>query len=391
MILTKERLKKEGEVYRRKTIFIKKRPISQLPGMANIPHNNRIGAGFTAPVLTPEEEEQFLPNIIKRQPSDIRWQDEVENYFKNISVQVPEPDGLKLEIGFAYPNEEAANRGEDSNETEKHKYGEPINVSNYVLYRHCLVYGKVANIGVDYNKSPKIQFYMTSPNHDNRIKTNAAQSRLKAYEILAEIKTDHQKLSSIIDVLANDPFSGIGIIEPGMELAEIDTYIQTNAAKFVEIANDKDLNLRATIERCINLDILNRAENTNIIMYDTSIIGNTTNEAIAFLKDENNAKLFNTIKSQLDMKSQPVYEKVANSAQILEKVNAITDNSSELKEKDDEIARLRAQLDQMESKKEKVVTDNKVDDVESENKVVEASDTESENKTNNKSGNKSGK
>ena len=369
-----KRKKRVTDVEVKKSIIIHRRPISNLPGQDQIESNKKIGSSFTAPVLTFEEEEKFMPNIINAKPDSQGYRRLVEEYFANIGVPVP-VTGLTLEIGFAYPDEEMALKGEQADETERHNFGEPIVVSDYVLYRYCLVYSRVANIGVDYNKSPKIRFYMQSPDHDKRNRESKRKLRTRAYQLFVELESDTTMIKNIVSVLRADPEIDVNYVEPGTEATEVETFLISNPKKFISIANDTDLKTRAFIEDAIESRILERPVNSTIVMYGTDLLGNSMQEAIAYLKSEDNAAIYNQVKAQVEAFKQPAAAITESPVERLARIQASPmteklakenkEKSDALKAKDEEIERLRAQLAEQDAE-EKEVTDSQLSPAEDE-------------------------
>ncbi len=245
--------------------------------------------------LTFDEEEKFLPQLLGVQPKNDNWQKVTSEYWNSISKNVPEI-GIELEIGFLYKTEEDAKLGENCKEEDKFKYGFPLVVVDYILYRYCLVYSHVANSINDVNKSLNIRFYLHSKAAEIKASSDTLKLKNKAYSLYLETLANRTKVENLIrlfDKYTND----LGDEEQDIILSELAT---TQPAKFISYATDKTLEMKSFILSCIFGQKLKRIENTETIMYgETTLIGHTLDEAVANLNSEKMVQILNTLKIQM--------------------------------------------------------------------------------------------
>ena len=300
-------------------------------------HNHRrIGAslskgGDVVRGLNFEEEKKYLGEIIGVSPSSQDWQKATRAYWCNITQEVPADEfGLELEVGFLYPDDAAAEKGREEEAAEnakaiamfekdldytiqfdvRQKVGQPINLRDYILYRHCLVYNQCANSPKLVNKSPKIRFYLYSREAAQADAAIKVKMRQKAYTMYLELVGDRGKVDNVIHVLKdviqryNDKPTNVEKIDVSTDIGK-DVALEKLANEFPErliaVASDVDLSLKAFIERAIGAGELKRLANTDTIIYgDNTPIGNSVNEAVAYLKSEDNREVLQTIKARLD-------------------------------------------------------------------------------------------
>ncbi len=245
--------------------------------------------------LTFEEEDLFLPEILGLSKSDNNFAKMKKEYWAGLSKPVPEGEGLKLDISMSYATEALA---EDDKTGTK---GIPTKISDYILYRYCLVWSKVAKTSDLADASPKIRFYIHSDVEEKAKKRNELSDRTKAMHTFLEIKNDESKMKAMIIVLGRDQADIKPLSETDKEDYELilDSLMLRNPVKFVATANDTLLLQKAYVERCILKGILRRLPNTDtIITENNAVIGNTTNEAIAYLTSEKGI----STKQELDAK-----------------------------------------------------------------------------------------
>lgn len=176
-------------------------------------------------------------------------------------------------------------------ESERYKLGTPINVEHYMLFRYCLVYRDVANELNLSNKSPNIRFYLHS---DKDIAIHKEEQR--------KLQTD--RISSFIKV-TKSPTSidnmlfALGFGKEVVKMEDVDKYMKledyskdsATTAKFISVANNPELTDIANVEKYIAVDILSRMLGSSIItdaLNPSVTIGNNTQEAIAYFKDDKN-------------------------------------------------------------------------------------------------------
>lgn len=280
------------------------------------------------------EIEAYFPNIIGLAPNNENFITRVKAWLNNISVPVDEL-GKTFDTSFRYNrkrdylmfkakedkiNEEFASvNRQDINalrealerkiedltllESQKHMYGTPINVADYLMYRHCLLYKDVAKDSAFINSDPSIRFYFKDDKREAEL-----QSKLRLE--LNNAKTNYVKIvgnGELFDavftqycVVNNIP------VTVGANMSEIDKqnhldkYSVQEPVKFNKICNDKDLTIKAFIENLIARNELNRAtHNQNITTFDGEFIGANVKEAVAWFKNPANSARVDAWKNKL--------------------------------------------------------------------------------------------
>lgn len=259
---------------------------------AEVPKIRRIGGCITktAP-LTFAENEALLPELIKVSPTSPTWEKSVSDYFNDISVQVPE-DGKKLEIGFKYLTDEDRAAGEAAPITDRTQYGYPINVADYVLYRYCLVYGRVANDYNDIHKSPKIRFYIYDPQLEVKTLRQRTQVRQTAYAHYLNISNDLTTMKNILEVQGNVNVAN------DLVATTVEEFAVNDPESYLRIVNDKRLSMKAFIQRALYAGVLSRMDNTEVIYFDEERLGSNYNEVSDKISSQE--MLLDKIKAKLD-------------------------------------------------------------------------------------------
>ena len=174
-------------------------------------------------------------------------------------------------------------------ESDHYKVGRPITPEDYVLWRYCLVYRDVANEMAAIDKSTAIRFYLHS---DEEAKKEKARKNAIEKGRMQAFLTVSSKESLVDDVLYG---AGLGETIKNMDLVDkviqLQQFSEGSSAKFVALTEDKNLAIKAKIEKLIVHGILRRLPNTDIVVDASNpsvIIGNNQHECITYLSDSTN-------------------------------------------------------------------------------------------------------
>lgn len=259
-----------------------------------------------------DEMKVLLPSIIGVSSLDVTWYKAIKYYWDSVSYLIP-PSGKKLEVGFSYSIDDISRKSaieslsknittikDDATlaeyceisvkEEEKYRYGRPIKIEDYLMYRYCLVDGHVANTIEDANKSNNIRFIISNPKAMQDFKRQNHALETKANSIYIDALKDSQIVANILYSMGID-ITNMDQLDREIKLKEV--YI-SDPKKFVEVSSDKNLNLKAKIERYILKGILNRLPDSSIIVDSTDIsftVGGDINEAVNFFASEDIIKV----------------------------------------------------------------------------------------------------
>lgn len=247
----------------------------------------KIGASLTngSPLrgLTFAEEAIYMPAIVGVSANSDKFSGATRKYWNNISTIVPE-EGLSLETGWEWASKEDMEAEKDMAE-ENRRLGRPIVLSDYILWRYCLKYSRVANDKKDVNKSPKIYFYLYTKAEEIKEKETKLTVKRKARSLFYDMIHDRGKIKLVfISCYPTHDYSAYDAVEVD-ELLE--QYIDKSVAKaeeFVKKATDEDLEVTALIHESLLKGKLTQQPNSEIIMFGSTVVGKTMNEAIGNLK-----------------------------------------------------------------------------------------------------------
>lgn len=270
-----------------------------------------------------QEMAVYMPPILGVSAKHETFVNRLKEYFSNIRVPVSKT-GKTINTSFVYNSFEdyrLIKKKEDAIETEyqkadksnleklqyalsvkiqktheleatKYAIGYPVDVEDYLLYRHCLLYPQVAKELSLINSTNDIRFYFKDD-------IKEAEKVKKQHEYKLAAKSNYLKVVNDPDMLRNIyilycAHKGLSIQEAmtkeiyAMQI-ELDTFSINEYNKFNDIVNDKDYEIRATIEILISKgEFIRLNYNQNITTADGMFIGSNMNEAVAWFKNTDN-------------------------------------------------------------------------------------------------------
>lgn len=281
-----------------------------------------------------EEVDTYFPNIIGLSPADPNFITRVKQYLNNIRISVDEL-GRSFDISFHYYHKkdyyhikkeeeriekiyQNTNRQDitklraalkekitklNALESTKCKLGYPINVDDYLMYRHCLLYNDVAKDIAFVNTDSNIRFYFKDDQKEAeklrkfRLEVNKAKSN---YVSCLADNTLFDAVYTQFCVVNNMPvISSLAENRLDREI-KLDKFSIEEPVKFNKIFNNKDVKLIASIEMLIARGELLRSQyNQNITSPDGDFIGANMNEAVAWFKNTENSSVVNALMNKL--------------------------------------------------------------------------------------------
>lgn len=282
-----------------------------------------------------QEVEAYFPNIVGRSVNDPDFVMRVKEYLNNIRVSVDEL-GRTFDTSFLYYHKKDYDRihAEETKieeeyqkadrtttkklrealkikinalnalEGTKHKYGYPLNMSDYLLYRHCLLYNDVAKDVALVNADASVRFYFKDDVKEAKKRQDFRQQVNRAKANYVACLSDDKLFDAIYIqyCLANNLPVISSLAEDRLEREiKLDKFSTEHPDKFNRIFNNKDNKLIAQIEMLIARGELTRLQyNQNITTADGDLIGANMKEAVAWFKNPANASVVNSYLNRLN-------------------------------------------------------------------------------------------
>ena len=284
-------------------LSVRRSPYFALKGDDKTLHNLKIGSSARGrhPLsgLTHEEERMYLPYIIGTSPQDPQWNMHVRDYWSNISVKVP-ADGIgteklqgrlmKFTIEFDNKADKEAFEGSYNFEEqgELSKKGRVIDgTDDYILFRYCLVYSRVANSFKDVGKSAKIWFYLFSLKNEAKASHLAMKEQLAAQEKFIEVLKNEKMVDALLLVFEQNIYELESLEDKHLALKSL---LDAKPKEFLAHATNRFLGTKATIRKCVNAGIIDNPANTDSYYYGENrevLLGRNIDEVIMYFNSKN--------------------------------------------------------------------------------------------------------
>ncbi len=238
-------------------------------------------SGEVATGLTNEEVRKYMPDIINADIHDQNFRAKVDAYFKSLTLRPTKENPLVLEVGL------------DGD-------GKPINVLDYIHFKFACQHPKLA-VHPTKIKPGITMFVVYDKEEELKVGSEQLEFRRKAYKEFIKLLDDQKKLNIVLTVLADRLGYGVRQIltvdEREVKL-KLEKFVQDEPKIFNDVVTDPKLEMKAFIENCITVGVLNRV-GTAIINGDQKL-GSTQDEAILFLQDKANSDVLVTLKARLE-------------------------------------------------------------------------------------------
>ena len=190
-------------------------------------------------------------------------------------------------------------------ETSKHKLGYPLNLEDYILYRHCLLYNDIAKDTALINSDASIRFYFKDNNKEAELQKKLRTEINNAKANYVNVVSDPDMFDAVYIqycVISGRPIVSSMLEDRITKENQLDRFSIEDPIKFNKICRDNDIKLKALIETLIARGEFIRAQhNQNILTPEGDFIGANMNEAVAWFKNPENSAIVVGYKNKLKL------------------------------------------------------------------------------------------
>lgn len=188
-------------------------------------------------------------------------------------------------------------------ESEQYAVGSPVNITDYILYRHCLLYRDIAKDTALINCDPFVRFYLKDDAKDKERQQKLRQEINNAKRNYIEVIGDDKVFDAVYIqycVVAGLPIVNSLLSERIDRESQLDKFSTSEPVKFNSIVKDRDLRIKSLIELLIARGEFVRSQfNQNITTQDGEFIGANMKEAIVWAKNPENENVLAAFKNKL--------------------------------------------------------------------------------------------
>lgn len=282
------------------------------------------------------EVESYFPSLVGLSPNNPEFITRVKAWLSNIQFIVNDND-VTLDISFVYKTkrdyldfkkredaiddeyaktdranttqirEAVKRRVEALNalESEKYKVGRPVNLEQYLMYRHCLLYRDVAKDPALINGDSSLRFYIKDEAKEAEKQRKLTQERMTAMRNFIELSASESKFNAVYIAMVASRNENVAeaLLKDKTEKTHIlMDFVNTQPDKFNKMVKDNNITTKAFIETLIVRGELIRAEfNQQISTADGTFIGSNMNEAVAYFNNPNNKDIRTAYENKLKM------------------------------------------------------------------------------------------
>ena len=224
--------------------------------------------------FTPEEEKKYMLGILDVSPDHNDWPKHSKQFWAELTIPIGFT-GVELEIGM------------DDND-------KPLSIMDYIKYRFALKHPHVAmtkeEMDGDFNK----RFYIQDLARADKLKNNEIQLKKDADKEFIKVSSSEKSMTRVLRLMSNTNPDRLTRDQIENSLYE---FKNSNPKKFVRIATDKNLELKAEIEEMVSAGVLRKIGNQVIFIDET--IGDTVDDAVVHLKDKKNSGKLTILRAKL--------------------------------------------------------------------------------------------
>lgn len=245
------------------------------------------------------------------EPTDRAFTLAVQNFYDNLITNVGEK-GLRLEIGLDIDDAPISDvEIKDKERNVITRYNMPINIKDYIVYRHALQHPHVALSKAAAEKTYGKTHYILDPKLVLAESVRVNDLEDKAFALYMMYKDDVIKVDQILTLMGIDieKMDKTGKILRLKGFATKDNKHSAPKQKevfqnFIDICNDKDLEMKYLIEEAIGIQYLKRAGNAIYFRESGKEIGDDMAAAVLYFKNEKNSRQLNLLRAEYKEKSR---------------------------------------------------------------------------------------
>ena len=257
--------------------------------------SKKIGSG-----LSFTEEAILLPKLIDVPGEDREFRKKVTQFYVEIDTQIPHNTGRVLEIGLELDNDKPVT--EDLKDPSKNNL--PINIMDYIRYRHAIKHPQVAESKELAEGNGLIEFYVFDKSAVTKKNSKKAEEKDTAFQMFLEIKSNKNKVDMMLTLLGKDPKEFSGNDADTLKQIALRTEAETNPKTFVDIYQNNDLETHYWIKAMVNDKELKILNGKYFDAETDKLLGNSLEELTALFKDEENSDIVVLLKARLQEKNK---------------------------------------------------------------------------------------
>ena len=221
-----------------------------------------------------EDEKKYLVGILDVNPDHVDWPKHSKQFWAELTIPVGFT-GVELEIG-------------------KDDDGKPLSIMDYIKYNFALKHPHVALTKEEMDSEFSKRFYIQDLSRDDKVKNNQIQLKKDADKEFIKASSNPKSMKRILRLMSDVNPDRMTSEQIENALYEIKN---TSPKKFIRIAKDKNLELKAEIEEMVSAGVLRKIGNQ--VIFIDEVLGDTIDDAVVHLKDKKNSGKLTILRAKL--------------------------------------------------------------------------------------------
>jgi len=221
-----------------------------------------------------EDEKKYMLGILDVNPDHVDWPKHSKQFWAELTIPVGFT-GVELEIG------------KDDN-------GKPLSIMDYIKYNFALRHPHVALTKEEMDGDFSKRFYIQDLTREDKVKNNEIQLKKDADKEFIKASSNPKSMKRILRLMSNTNPDRMTSEQIENSLYEIKN---SKPKKFIKIAKDKNLDLKAEIEEMVSAGVLRKIGNQ--VIFIDEVLGDTVNDSVVHLKDKKNSGKLTLLRAKL--------------------------------------------------------------------------------------------
>ena len=262
-----------------KTVYLRRKEIeNHLPKAVRANATTKLSSVFVnrQPLkgFSTEEEKTLMQGILDVNPDHMEWPKHLKRFWADLTIPVGFT-GVQLEVG-------------------KDENGTPSNIMDYIKYRFALAHPHVGLSKTEMENDPTKRFYIQDLSREDKDKNNEIQLRKDADKEFIKLSSSPKNMARVLRLITSS--NPDRMTEEQVENALYEIKDKT-PKKFLRIATDKHLELKAEIEEMVTAGVLRKIGNQ--VIFIDEVLGDTIDDTVVYLKDKKNSGKLTILRAKL--------------------------------------------------------------------------------------------
>lgn len=239
--------------------------------------------------LTIAERKVLIPHIIDIPATDPSFMKACALFYGSLVTKVPYDDGITLEIGLELDNDKPVTYFEGSVAEGNFRENLPINIDNYVRYRHAIKHPRVASSTSSAKGNMTVDFYIFDAEAQTEEKAAANTQRDLSLQTYFKLKDDIGKVDQMLTLLGVDPRDFFGPNKASEKREMLRKKADERALEFNNIYSHKMFEEAYLVNSMINTGVIKKMGNQYVESETGKVLAGNEEEMLYFFTDKLNS------------------------------------------------------------------------------------------------------